>query len=922
MNSKDFRAKTVKELIDTEKTYIGQLTTILKFFSEPCASEGLLNTSNHSKVFGELPVLLQLNQELLSELTASLGSPLLSCKSGQETSQHHVADNEQISPSSRNDGDQRDQEKEEILATSTCQTHPDAAPSDLLLYLKVDVGKAFRKIAPFFKTYSFYASKYEQALNIIEEQERSCSKLRAFLRNTETRPEVQCRLVSLLIAPIQRLPRYKLLLAEILRHTPPGHPFRQPLENSLALVAAAAARVDQCVGEGHQLLQLTVLQRALYRSKPRIIAPGRALIKSGLLYKANRSDSGSVARLFFLFTDILMYTKLPSKPPPVSKLSAEEPYGVTSVLSYKPDSLECCCVLPLRHCSVIPILADDDCTPVFRVVCLNEDLTLYSKNGKGAGQAWIRALKEAISAAAANRRTLKKDSSAKRPLRRAQLRRGDALAETDTSLQQLKASSPLTRLTSPLRSTPSSPSTEDPSPLCSSPSSVSSCRSGTSFQTVSQSPRSLVTWFTQNKCSVSSPDVSCNPSINDVESIPPGRSLSNADTEKNKSEQQFSTGSSHSLDSIGSKLSVALRKKGSIRFLGSRDRPESTPTSSSAPARKIGLLNLFPRGSMSKTSEERHGTPATRTDSASRSATVRSPVKIRVLDASPYRPVTRQNVPYRSRWDNSEINVTSRAALEEESKTVSLSEVVKPKVINPAPLKENLIRPARPIPFPGKYPRSINGHAALRPVYDSDKPRLRVFHENLELEESEVSSFNRSKSNSGKRKISPSDLPPFKKTLTLNETPHSSHLNSDLAVSSCARSNFKSLVGASATEKRTLRRRSKSCSPNRSLFRGSDRGDLRSSVLVSPHRLARSPEAEVGCMNIQQPRIRALRSPTSTIDFPPSSPLREGMGSADNCHRSSLVASNTKPANFEESWRREKLWGKRMVLGDMIRSAK
>lgn len=64
-----------------------------------------------------------------------------------------------------------------------------------------------------------------------QEHEKRNPKLHSFLRGAESRPEVGCRLVSLLIAPIQRVPRYTLLLAEILRHTPHPHPHRQQLQS-------------------------------------------------------------------------------------------------------------------------------------------------------------------------------------------------------------------------------------------------------------------------------------------------------------------------------------------------------------------------------------------------------------------------------------------------------------------------------------------------------------------------------------------------------------------------------------------------------------------------------------------------------------------------------------------------------------------
>lgn len=49
-------------------------------------------------------------------------------------------------------------------------------------------------------------------------------KLANFIIRQETRPEVGKRLGSLLIAPIQRIPRYRLLLKELLNYTPASHP--------------------------------------------------------------------------------------------------------------------------------------------------------------------------------------------------------------------------------------------------------------------------------------------------------------------------------------------------------------------------------------------------------------------------------------------------------------------------------------------------------------------------------------------------------------------------------------------------------------------------------------------------------------------------------------------------------------------------
>lgn len=48
-------------------------------------------------------------------------------------------------------------------------------------------------------------------------------KLYRFICTQESRPEVSAKLNSLLITPIQRIPRYLLLLRELLSYTPTGH---------------------------------------------------------------------------------------------------------------------------------------------------------------------------------------------------------------------------------------------------------------------------------------------------------------------------------------------------------------------------------------------------------------------------------------------------------------------------------------------------------------------------------------------------------------------------------------------------------------------------------------------------------------------------------------------------------------------------
>eukprot|EP00966_Prymnesium_polylepis_P020165 465028-Prymnesium_polylepis.1 len=52
-------------------------------------------------------------------------------------------------------------------------------------------------------------------------------------------------LINLLIQPVQRVPRYKLLLEQLLKLTPADHPDHAPTKDSLAAISRLAVGVNE-----------------------------------------------------------------------------------------------------------------------------------------------------------------------------------------------------------------------------------------------------------------------------------------------------------------------------------------------------------------------------------------------------------------------------------------------------------------------------------------------------------------------------------------------------------------------------------------------------------------------------------------------------------------------------------------------------
>lgn len=97
------------------------------------------------------------------------------------------------------------------------------------------IGDLFVKFCPYFKMYQNYCNNYDQAMVLLAKYSAKKAFIAAYdeiLEKTEGKT-----LQSMLILPIQRLPRYKLCLTEIVKYTEPDHPDLEDLEKALSLVA-------------------------------------------------------------------------------------------------------------------------------------------------------------------------------------------------------------------------------------------------------------------------------------------------------------------------------------------------------------------------------------------------------------------------------------------------------------------------------------------------------------------------------------------------------------------------------------------------------------------------------------------------------------------------------------------------------------
>ena len=165
------------------------------------------------------------------------------------------------------------------------------------------VGDIMCTIAPVLKLYQKYVSHFERAAQRLGECR---DKMPVFAQFLDGKAAGGCMpLDSYLIMPVQRIPRYKLLLEEIIKHKPDDDIDQAELQEALRKVKSQAEECNEATRRRENIQKLRNIQA---RMKGVDLAdPNRRFIHEGKLCRV-RSRVADVAHyVFYLFDDALLY---------------------------------------------------------------------------------------------------------------------------------------------------------------------------------------------------------------------------------------------------------------------------------------------------------------------------------------------------------------------------------------------------------------------------------------------------------------------------------------------------------------------------------------------------------------------------------------------------------------------------------------
>ncbi|KAJ3429241.1 faciogenital dysplasia protein [Anaeramoeba flamelloides] len=107
-------------------------------------------------------------------------------------------------------------------------------------------GPIFTKMTDFCKVYTTYVNNYMKAMNNLRQLQIKNKKLKPFIeKQIQNSSKNKTNLESIMITPIQRLPRYILLLEEIVKKTQKTHADYEPLKVSLDKMTQVTSGVNE-----------------------------------------------------------------------------------------------------------------------------------------------------------------------------------------------------------------------------------------------------------------------------------------------------------------------------------------------------------------------------------------------------------------------------------------------------------------------------------------------------------------------------------------------------------------------------------------------------------------------------------------------------------------------------------------------------
>ncbi|XP_032195670.1 FYVE, RhoGEF and PH domain-containing protein 2 isoform X5 [Mustela erminea] len=169
------------------------------------------------------------------------------------------------------------------------------------------IGDVIQKLAPFLKMYSEYVKNFERAAELLASwTDKSAPFQEVITRIQSSEASSSLTLQHHMLEPVQRIPRYELLLKEYVQKLPAQAPDRADAQKALDMIFLAAQHSNAAITEMERLQDLWDVYQRLGLEDD-IVDPSNTLLREGPVLKISFRRSDPMERYLFLFNNMLLY---------------------------------------------------------------------------------------------------------------------------------------------------------------------------------------------------------------------------------------------------------------------------------------------------------------------------------------------------------------------------------------------------------------------------------------------------------------------------------------------------------------------------------------------------------------------------------------------------------------------------------------
>ncbi|XP_069384237.1 FYVE, RhoGEF and PH domain-containing protein 4a isoform X4 [Paralichthys olivaceus] len=169
------------------------------------------------------------------------------------------------------------------------------------------IGDILQKLTPFLKMYAEYVKNFDKAMELLKQWTDRSPQFKATIQ--EIQSQEACGSLTLqhhMLEPVQRVPRYEMLLKDYLKKLPAEDPDRRDAEKSLEIIATAATHSNSAIRKSENLKKLLEIYEMLGEEED-IVHPSNEFIKEGHILKLAARNTSAMERYLFLFNNMLLY---------------------------------------------------------------------------------------------------------------------------------------------------------------------------------------------------------------------------------------------------------------------------------------------------------------------------------------------------------------------------------------------------------------------------------------------------------------------------------------------------------------------------------------------------------------------------------------------------------------------------------------